>query len=292
MLSICLKALLLVSIVSMPAHAKTRVYEAPIRSATWNFDSKAGSQCSITHEIPYYGKAAFTRNAGKTQDVNFIITVERNKPANAGVATIKSNAPAWRSDLSPRELGKTKVSPGVAPIMVQNDDAWRLLTELERGMSPAFYYDGWISGEDQVIVSLLPVHFKSVFKKFVDCIAGLPVYGAEDVANSFVYFHPGKATFTKEAGSRLKVISAYLQESDKPHSVMVQGHADSRGSYSYNDWLSRKRAEAVKQYLVHAGVDKAKIKVRNYGERKPVSSNNSDVGRLKNRRVVIKVSQG
>lgn len=72
---------------------------------------------------------------------------------------------------------------------------------------------------------------------------------------------------------------------------MIHGHADNQGNYNYNDRLSRNRAEAVKQFLVHSGVDKTKIRVRSYGERKPVESNVTDEGRLKNRRVSIQVSQ-
>ena len=211
MLSNFSRVLLLIFFVSMPAHAKTRVYEAPLTSADWNFASEAGLQCRLYQDIPYYGKAEFTGKVGKVHDMNFSLTVERNQPTNHRVATIKSIAPVWRQDLSPRELGQTTVSPGITPISVKNAEAWRLLTELEQGMSPAFYYDGWIDGEDQVVVSLLPIRFFSVYKKFVNCIAGMSPYSSEDVANSLIYFQSGKSAFTEEARSRLKKISTYLQ---------------------------------------------------------------------------------
>ena len=291
MLSHFSRVLLLMFFVSMPAHAKTRVYEAPLTNAAWNFASEAGLQCRLYQDIPNYGKAEFTGKVGKVQDMNFSLTVERNQPMISGVATIKSIAPVWRQDLSPRELGQTTVSPEVTPISVNNAEAWRLLTELEQGMSPAFYYDGWIDGEDQVVVSLLPMHFFSVYKKFVNCIAGMSPVGADDVANSLIYFQSGKSTFTEEARSQLKKISTYLQENGEQQLVLVQGHADSQGNHSYNDTLSKKRAEAVKQFLVKGGVDKAKIQTRSYGEREPVESNITNEGRLKNRRVIIQVSQ-
>lgn len=291
MLSNFSRVLLLMFFVSMPAHANTRVYEAPLTSAAWDFASEAGLQCRLYQDIPDYGKAEFTGKVGKVQDMNFSLTVERNQPTKYGVATIKSIAPVWRQDLSSRELGQTTVSPEVTPVRVKNAEAWRLLTELEQGMSPAFYYDGWIDGEDQVVVSLSPIGFFSVYKKFVNCIAGMSPFSSEDVANSLIYFQSGKSAFTEEARSRLKKISTYLQENGEQQLVLVQGHADSQGDHSFNDTLSRNRAEAVKQFLVQGGVDKAKIQTRSYGEREPVESNVTDEGRLKNRRVVIQVGQ-
>ncbi len=291
MLSSFSRLLLLMFFVSMPAHAKTRVYEAPLTSAAWNFVSEASLHCRLSQDIPYYGKAEFTGKVGKEQNMNFSLTLKRNQPTKHGVATIKSIAPVWRQDGSPVELGQTTVSPGVTPIMVKNSEAWRLLTELEQGMSPAFYYDGWIDGMDQVVVSLSPVRFISGYEKFTNCIAGLSPFISEAVANSVIYFQSGKFALTEEARSRLKEISIYLQENGEQVIVQVQGHADSQGTHSYNDTLSKNRAKAVKQFLVQDGVNKAKIQTRSYGEREPVESNVSGEGRLKNRRVVIQVSQ-
>ena len=282
---------LLIFFVSIPAHAKTRVYEAPLTSAAWNFASKAGLQCRLYQDIPYYGKAEFISKPGKGRKINFSLTVERNQPTKHGIAVIRSNAPVWRQDLSPREFSQTTISPGVTPISINNAEAWRLLTELEQGMSPAFYYNGWVDGEDQVIVSLSPVHFISDYKKFVNCVASLSTSSTRLATNSFIYFEPDQTSFTKKARTRLKEISTYLKKNGKQHRVLVHGHADSQGGNSYNDRLSRNRAEAVKQFLVFNGVDKAKIQTRSYGERLPVESNETNEGRLKNRRVIIQVSQ-
>mgnify|MGYP000453844064 CR=1 FL=1 len=255
------------------------------------FASGVELQCRLYQDIPNYGKAECTGKARKVRGINFSLAVERNQPTKHRVATIKSIAPVWRQDLSSRELGQTTVSPEVTPVRVKNAEAWRLLTELEQGMSPAFYYDGWIDGEDQVVVSLSPIGFYSVYKKFVNCIAGMSPFSSEDVANSLIYFQSGKSAFTEEARSRLKKISTYQQGNGEQQLVMIQGHADSQGSYNYNDTLSRNRAEAVKQFLIQAGVEKTKIQTRSYGEREPVESNVTDVGRLKNRRVIIQLSQ-
>ena len=68
--------------------------------------------------------------------------------------------------------------------------------------------------------------------------------------------------------------------------VVVEGHTDSIGSDAYNKKLSQKRANAVKQYMVGKdGIDANRIKAIGFGEEKPIASNDTDEGRLQNRRV-------
>jgi OOP family OmpA-OmpF porin len=68
--------------------------------------------------------------------------------------------------------------------------------------------------------------------------------------------------------------------------VVVEGHTDSIGSDAYNKKLLQKRANAVKQYMVGKdGIDANRIKAIGFGEEKPIASNDTDEGRLQNRRV-------
>ena len=69
--------------------------------------------------------------------------------------------------------------------------------------------------------------------------------------------------------------------------VEVAGHTDSRGSDAYNLNLSARRAEAVLMYLQAGGVTNA-MTSKGYGERQPIASNNTEEGRLQNRRVVLR----
>ena len=72
-------------------------------------------------------------------------------------------------------------------------------------------------------------------------------------------------------------------------SVVLDGYASSEGSESYNVTLSQDRANAVKQYLVNAGVAASKVTTKGYGDANPVASNATEAGRVKNRRVEIKL---
>jgi len=76
-----------------------------------------------------------------------------------------------------------------------------------------------------------------------------------------------------------------------PNSLVdVMGHTDSTGAESYNLDLSRRRAEAVSNYLVSRGVSRARLATVGYGEQYPVADNTTPEGRAQNRRVEIRIT--
>ena len=71
--------------------------------------------------------------------------------------------------------------------------------------------------------------------------------------------------------------------------VDVYGHTDSQGSDAYNLSLSQRRAQAVADYLVSRGVNRARIATQGFGESQPIASNATPEGRQQNRRVEIRI---
>jgi outer membrane protein OmpA-like peptidoglycan-associated protein len=74
--------------------------------------------------------------------------------------------------------------------------------------------------------------------------------------------------------------------------VTLEGFADSVGSDGYNFELSRKRAEAVRRFIVDRGVGLRRVAHIGFGETHPVADNANAEGRAKNRRVVIQMAAG
>ncbi|WP_257667771.1 OmpA family protein [Parapedobacter tibetensis] len=72
-------------------------------------------------------------------------------------------------------------------------------------------------------------------------------------------------------------------------SLIVDGHTDATGTETYNQWLSEKRAESVKQYAVEKGLSERRVTTNGYGQTKPVAANNTKEGRQKNRRVEVTI---
>jgi len=67
------------------------------------------------------------------------------------------------------------------------------------------------------------------------------------------------------------------------------GHADSRGTASYNKILAERRAEAVRDYLIAQGISSARLTVSSEGEMNPLAENSTKGGMVQNRRVGFKV---
>ena len=69
--------------------------------------------------------------------------------------------------------------------------------------------------------------------------------------------------------------------------ITIEGHTDNTSTPEHNQQLSERRANAVKQYLVTAGIDAARLTAAGFGSTKPVASNDSALGRAENRRVEL-----
>ena len=67
--------------------------------------------------------------------------------------------------------------------------------------------------------------------------------------------------------------------------VQLEGHTDSTGPEAYNQGLSERRAEAVKNHLVENGIDASRLTTIGYGEANPIAPNDTAAGRAENRRV-------
>jgi outer membrane protein OmpA-like peptidoglycan-associated protein len=101
-----------------------------------------------------------------------------------------------------------------------------------------------------------------------------------------VYFDFDKATIKPEGMAVLDQAAALLQKHERVV-VEVAGHTDSVGSDAYNQGLSERRANSVKDYLTSKGVTATRLTARGYGEAQPVASNDTDEGRAENRRVEL-----
>lgn len=73
--------------------------------------------------------------------------------------------------------------------------------------------------------------------------------------------------------------------------VQVGGHTDNIGSDAYNQDLSQRRADAVKDYFSKAGVDAGLVQGVGFGETQPVATNDTEAGRAQNRRISFDIKQ-
>ncbi len=103
-----------------------------------------------------------------------------------------------------------------------------------------------------------------------------------------INFGSGKATIQSSSYKVLKRAIRVLNKYPELR-IEVSGHTDAVGSHDSNVELSQRRADAVKQYLVAAGIDASRIETKGLGPDEPIADNDTKAGRGENRRIEFKL---
>jgi OOP family OmpA-OmpF porin len=108
----------------------------------------------------------------------------------------------------------------------------------------------------------------------------------EELVLRGVTFDTNQATLTAQSTDTLDAVVAILRQ--RPHAkIEVHGYTDARGSDALNNKLSARRAQAVVDYFVRAGIAPELLLARGFGKADPVASNDTAEGRALNRRVTV-----
>ena len=101
-----------------------------------------------------------------------------------------------------------------------------------------------------------------------------------------VNFDLNKADIKPESYKNLDEQVAFLKQNT--HLIVeIQGHTDNTGTKEYNQMLSEKRANTVRDYFIERGIKKDQLIAKGYGLTMPLTSNDTKAGRAKNRRVQL-----
>ena len=101
-----------------------------------------------------------------------------------------------------------------------------------------------------------------------------------------IYFDYDQDTLREDALSDLLKVSRLMKDNPK-YTLLVEGHADERGTREYNLALSERRAKAVEEFLSASGVSSFNIEVVGYGEEKPVDNGSNESAWSQNRRAEL-----
>jgi len=102
--------------------------------------------------------------------------------------------------------------------------------------------------------------------------------------SSNILFGFDKSLLSFDAKANLDKLVTVLNEY-KDTDIELQGHTDNKGSESYNQNLSEKRAQTVSGYLAAKGISSGRLTIKGFGESAPKYDNNTESGRTQNRRV-------
>ncbi len=271
------------------ANAGIRQYSADIFSSNWQLSDDSRLQCTLSHQIPSYGEARFTAKASRQLNMKFELDMML-LPDNYSLAEVRSVAPNWRPGKGSKILASMKLHKQFMPSLPKKV-AWAMLSELEQGMSPTFFYNDWHSQQDRVAVALSTARFKKAYKRFVNCVGNLLDYSFDDIAYTVLNYQSSSDKFTKASQERIDMIKQYLSLDPSLELVLIDAYSDSYGGRWSNLKLSERRAGKVKDYFVKNGIEVTRIESNGYGEKRHIASNETTLGRGKNRRVIIQMQK-
>ena len=101
-----------------------------------------------------------------------------------------------------------------------------------------------------------------------------------------VAFASGQSRLLPEAAATIEKVADFVSQSpEKP--IRIEGHTDSTGSANANQVLAQRRADAVREALISAGVEGSRMTAVGIGADRPIAGNDTAEGRARNRRVVV-----
>lgn len=112
--------------------------------------------------------------------------------------------------------------------------------------------------------------------------------GIKVTFDSGILFDFDSSALRNEAQQNLREFSESMEDFEDTN-ILIVGHTDARGSESYNQDLSERRAQSATEYLTQQGIASGRVTSVGKGESEPVASNETADGRQQNRRVEVAI---
>ncbi|WP_432459375.1 MULTISPECIES: flagellar protein MotY [unclassified Agarivorans] len=270
-------------------HASVRSYSASMDDSTWVMSSQSPIECRMDHFIPSFGIASFVSRASKNVNLDFYLDMYKISPQTHQVS-LRSVPPMWKPGASSKKISELSFYQQFDGY-VHAQPAWQMLSELEDGNIPTFYFDDWYANNATTSVGISSVNFKQQYNDFLKCVGRLLPYSFDDIAFTVLTYQSNSNELTPRSKQRLRLIGDYVKNDPDIDVVLVDAYTDSYGGKWTNQELSDKRAKRIKDFFKSSGLDDSVIEVAGHGERRHVASNDNTLGRERNRRVVISLGK-
>ncbi len=268
--------------------AQAAQYSQFLDNGGWHANSSV-FECSLIHEVPYYGRAVFKTRAGERS--GFVLNSDSSR-LKSGEASLVARSPIWAEQPKRLDLGYVPVKQSLRPIQLASKTTERMLAELYNGLEVVFTRRPWYGAETSATVAITTVGFRAAYRQYLACLDGLLPVNFDQIKRTAVYFGSNQyEDFSSKELQKLDNIALYVKADPTVKEFFIDGHTDSVGTREDNLILAEKRAQEVKRYLVNKGVPESAIVSRWHGERYPVARNDQLMGRAKNRRVTIRIER-
>ena len=277
-------------VLALSQTTQAQMYSADLASAEWKL-AATPFVCSLTHNIPNFGKAVLNHKAG---GVESLYLESQDKVAfPVGVAHIETLPPVWRNDLIPVPLGDTPAIAGNQPIKLAINQISPLLMQLNAGVKVMFSSQQ-IDSTNTLYPLIMRVvleakNFAPAYKTYQQCVADLIPYSFAQMARTLINYGEKPEALTSVHKSELSKVARYVKADPKVLGVFVDGHSDNSATPEANEAISKQEAEWVTAYLVEQGIAADKITTRWHGDQFPIANNKIASGRAQNRRVTVRL---
>ncbi len=265
----------------LPLKSWAATYGAGIENSRWNLLDSV-FDCTLTQDIPGYGKAVFRHRAGES--LQFYLESE-GRLMRPGQGSLVVEAPAWRPGVAPGPVAAIDVVASNRPVSLDRRQTMTLISGLLDGLAPTLTRQAWYSRE-LIRVRLSNVNFARPFESYRSCVASLLPANYDQVRRSRIGFASDSTSLSAADRHLLDNIVAYVLADASVERIFVDGHSDRIGSRIHNRQLSEQRANVVADYMISQGVSKDRIIVRAHGDQYPVSRRPAD-----NRRATIRLER-
>lgn len=263
------------------AGSEAASFGAGVDNSQW-YLSESVFACSLSHDVPGYGRAVFRRRAGEAVGFYLETNGALFKP---GTGRLVVEAPVWRPGVAPRPLGSVQVGDGPRPVAVDSRKTMQMVQGLLDGLQPTIIRTAWYS-QEPVRVQVSNINFAQAFQKYQACTANLLPVNYDQIQRTRIGFASGSTSLSDGDRRRLDNIATFVLADSTIEHVFVDGHSDRIGSRITNRALSEERANVVADYLKARGVPENLLIVRAHGDQYPVSRRPAD-----NRRTNIRLQR-
>ncbi|OIQ37484.1 MAG: hypothetical protein BM555_00745 [Crocinitomix sp. MedPE-SWsnd] len=145
--------------------------------------------------------------------------------------------------------------------------------------------EGYIPVSENIDLSTLAAYSDTTINLFM-----VPMEKGQTIALNNIFFDEGKSTLRGESELELRRMIDILVTNNNLH-FEIQGHTDNSGEDKVNKNLSTNRAKTVFKFLVEHGIPQDRLSYKGYGHKRPIDTNDTEIGRQNNRRVEIKIKK-
>lgn len=252
--------------------------------------SDSGGECRLTLEVPRYGLVQFLGGAAGAdrRTLDFELRDSRDLMAPRAISW-RRRAPAWHPRHPQLDDWAAIIAvPGFGG-RVGGPTAETMALGLYAGFEIDLAAAGARGQQPAVFLNVSALGFRPAYDDFRRCQeSGLPA-SLMALRRSRILFETGSHRLSPRDREQLRSLAAYIQADPDIGQVYVDGHTDAVGSERDNVALSRRRAQAVFDVLVQAGVEPAQLVLRYHGERYPVQRGQDGEPMASNRRATVRV---